>query len=233
MFVIDKSEIIALENGLKRLKGKKYEDRKKLIDELKSLSDGIEDIGVDYLVYDDSVMYCIERKTISDLISSITSGRLWMQLQRLKEMESDFSGKFVPILIIEGNEFMMKKILKGKYKREWMLGVIVGVINLGIYVIRTETFSETIKVLSKYKDNVDGSKTKKVVFKRAKVLNNEDNEVYAVLCGINGVGAVKAKKLLDKFGTVRNIFNAEREELIDVLGKKVGEHFYDVANRKI
>jgi ERCC4-type nuclease len=233
MFIIDKSEIIPLENGLSRLKGKRYDDRKKLIDELKSISDSIDDIGVDYLIYDDEVMYCIERKTVGDLINSITSGRLWMQLQRLKEMENDFNGKFVPILIIEGSEFVMKKIMKGKYGRDWLLGVIIGVINLGVYVIKTKSFGETIKILNKYKNNVDGNKVNKVVFKRAKILNSDDNEIYAILCGINGIGAVKAKKLLDKFGTVRNIFNADKDELIDILGKKVGEHFYDVINKKM
>jgi len=233
MFVVDKSEIVALENGLKRLKGKRYEDRKSLIYKLKAMSDSIDDIGVDFLIYDDRVMYCIERKTITDLISSVVSGRLWMQLQRLKEMENDFDGKFVPVLIIEGGDYILKRIMKDRYDRDWLLGVEVGEINLGVYVIRTNSLSETVKVLEKYKESVDGKRRNTVVFKRTRILNSEENEVYAVLCGVNGIGGVKARKLLSRFKTVKNVFNADKDELIEILGKKVGTHFYDIINKEI
>jgi len=39
--------------------------------------------------------------------------------------------------------------------------------------------------------------------------------------------------LLHRFGSVKNVVNASREDLVRVLGSKVGEHLYEVVNYNV
>jgi len=125
----------------------------------------------------------------------------------------------------------MKKIMKKRFSLEWLMGVILGVISSGVFVVRTQSFGETIKVLEKLNERVSKKRVKKVTYKRAKESNDIDDERVAMLCGVNGIGSVKALKLLEEFGSVRDIVNAEKSDLVKILGNKVGSHFYEVVNK--
>jgi len=56
-------------------------------------------------------------------------------------------------------------------------------------------------------------------------------QVY-ILQGLPGVGAVMAKRLLDKFDTLKNVFNASEEDLIRVegVGGKLAERILNTIN---
>jgi ERCC4-type nuclease len=240
MIIVDRGEVIAFENSLKRKRGKQYDLMLDNLKEIKKIAK-IEDIGVDYIVYGEKGGYVFERKTFSDLLSSLFSGRLWKQLEGVKEVAEQLGSELgldvKPGLIVEGNEFVFMKIMKSKgmkksgFSEEMWYGIQIGLANLGIVVFRTYSLKGTIKFLKRLDEKL-GETRSKVVVARRKELNDVDDERLAMLMGVNGVGGVKAKKLLEKFGSVRDVVNASQSELVSVLGKKVGSHFYEVVNSR-
>ena len=44
---------------------------------------------------------------------------------------------------------------------------------------------------------------------------------------INGVGSITAQKLLKEFGSVKKIKEAEKDELLAIAGRAVGNKIYD------
>ena len=49
---------------------------------------------------------------------------------------------------------------------------------------------------------------------------NKKEQMQYIIEGFPGIGPKTAKKLLNKFKTIKNILNASQEELKEVIGKK-------------
>ena len=66
-----------------------------------------------------------------------------------------------------------------------------------------------------------------------KPLTLEEKQKY-IIESLPNVSAVLARRLLEKFGTVRNIMNASKKELMDVegIGKGKAESIYEVLNKR-
>ena len=70
------------------------------------------------------------------------------------------------------------------------------------------------------------------VKKKGKNLREEQEILVA---GLPSVNSVLSKRLLDKFGTPKKIFNATKEELmeIDGLGEKKAERFINLVDTEV
>ena len=236
MIIIDKSEISAFESSINRLKGKRQSLATDNLKEIKKIATEIDDVGVDYIVYGEKSGYVIERKTISDLVGSIFSGRLWKQLDGVRDVAKELSEKLgisiKPAILIEGNEYYYLKMMKKskvKFNEEMWYGLQIGCNNMGLSIFKTQSLKGTIRFLKKLEDKL-GKNDKKIIVARRKELNNINDERILMLMGINGIGGTKADKLLNEFGSIKQIVNLSEEELIKKLGKKIGKHFYDVVN---
>ena len=107
----------------------------------------------DYIVAPETV---VERKTISDLVSSIFDGRLFDQCNRLKE-----NYKF-PILLIEGNMDEIEKLTENPFVFYGAISSIA--IDFKIPVIPTPNAYHTSKLLISMcsrKDTISGPFIKK------------------------------------------------------------------------
>jgi len=162
----------------------------------------------DYLVSD----VAVERKTISDLKSSIINKRIISQLMELKQFENK-------LLLIEGilDEELYSSGIHENALRGFLLSVALQFKVPLIFTYDEKDSAKYLSVLEKRKGKVEsGLRASKIFLSRAE-------QLQFVLEGFPNVGPVVAKKLLERFGSLRRVFNASEEDLEKVLGKRAGE----------
>jgi DNA excision repair protein ERCC-4 len=161
----------------------------------------------DYLVND----IVIERKTINDFVSSMISKRLDNQLDNLKEIKER-------LLIIEGNVDGLKNI---KINNNAIQGKILSILLKNkIPIIFTQNHIETanyLEILLK-KQNKEPSSNR---FFRKKSNINEQKQ--NILESFPNIGPKTAKKLMDRFGNLENIFKSDKEQLSEILKKRTDD----------
>jgi Fanconi anemia group M protein len=154
----------------------------------------------------------IERKTVSDFISSMINGRLTKQLEELQQYEDK-------LLLIEGFEERelysddSQKGVSSNAVRGFLLSILLKHKIPIIFAKNSEDTARFIDVLSRKKEKESPlNVTKKSLDKRERL--------QFILEGFPGIGPKTAKKLLEKFKTLRNISNVPIEEITQVIGKK-------------
>jgi len=161
----------------------------------------------DYLVNN----VAIERKTISDFISSMINKRIIRQLQELQQYEKK-------LLIIEGIEEqeLYSEDSEGMHPnsvRGFLLSIIL---KYKIPIIFTKNYEDTARFISVLANRKEKESSLNVT---KKTLNKRERLQF-ILEGFPGIGPKTAKKLLEKFKTLKNIANASIEELTEIIGKK-------------
>ena len=172
----------------------------------------------DYVISD---RVCIERKTISDFESSIINGRLFDQIKRLKE-NYEF-----PILVLEGDPDYFR------LKNEVINGVIAALyIDYGIAVIHTYNVSNTAEIIKRIAHHEQDNTTREPSLKGGARAYTKEQFQEFVIGNLPGVGSKLAKALLKHFKSIRNIANANQEELmkVDKIGKKKAEMIHNTLN---
>ena len=155
----------------------------------------------------------IERKTISDFVSSMINRRLLKQLEELGQYKER-------LLIIEGIDeqelYTDSEDWIGMHPnsiRGFLLSILL---KYKVPIIFTKNYEDTAKflsVLSKRKPN------EPILNVKNKNLNKKEQKQF-IIEGFSGIGPKTAKKLFKKFKTIKNIINASEEELKEVIGKK-------------
>lgn len=159
----------------------------------------------DYVISEDTA---VERKEVSDFLESITDGRLFSQV---KDLTSNYQQ---PVIILEG---------EGLYKRRNIdENAIYGALSslacdFRIPVLFTKDQSETASLLSTMLKRKKKNKNNSAVRKEKKSMSNRDRKKY-ILEGLPSISGVLAERLLDHFGSVREVFQADEDELQDVDG---------------
>ena len=152
----------------------------------------------------------IERKTVSDFLSSMVNKRLLNQLQHLQKTDKK-------ILIIEGVEdnelYHERSGINENAIRGFMLSIIL---SHNIPIILTKNSEDTAKFLSV----LAKKQTKEVSLKLKKKSQDVNEQIQYIIEGFPGIGLKTARKLLNHFKTIKNIINADGEEIKKVIGKK-------------
>ncbi len=164
----------------------------------------------------------IERKTVRDFVDSIIDKRLITQLKDLKEHYER------PLIIIEGEEdiYSIRKIHPNAIRG--MLSTIA--ISYGIPILQTKSQEETAKLIKSIakREQTDIEKEFGIRMERKPLTTKEQQEF--IIESLPGIGPSLAKSLLNKFGSVKKIINADQESLIDIdqLGKKKAEEIVKI-----
>ena len=159
----------------------------------------------DYIVSHETV---VERKSISDFISSIFDGRLFDQCNRLKEHFQ------FPIILLEGNVDEIETITENPLVFYGALSTIA--VEFKIPIIPTPNASHTAKLLvalSSRKDSIKGPLLKKI-----RKSNDIQKQQLSVLCSLPGVGEKTAIRLLEKFGSPLKVLSASTKDLSKISG---------------
>ncbi len=190
-----------------------YREKNSLIpSELKSLGLEIElrELKVaDYIIQG----VAIERKTVSDFISSMKNRRLLKQLEELQQYQDK-------LLVVEGIDeqdlYTDSEEIIGMHPnsvRGFLLSILL---KYKIPIIFTKNYQDTAKFLSV----LSRKKPREIPLNVNKKNLSKKERVQFIIEGFPGIGPKTAIKLLKKFRTVKNVINAPEPELREVIGKK-------------
>ena len=174
----------------------------------------------DYIL---SKRMCVERKTISDFENSIIDNRIFEQLERLS------AGFEKPLLIIEGNDS------EHRLSKNVVLGTILSIyLDHNIQVINSSGAGETAIMLSKFADreqSVDDNRPR--ILGRKKAYTTYQWQTL-ILGSMPGVGPNLAHRLIEHFGTLKGVANADEKQLmkVDKVGRKKAAEIYRIINEK-
>ena len=163
----------------------------------------------DYLINETA----IERKTVNDFISSMKSRRLVNQLEELQQYKSR-------LLIVEGideqelySDSEEKIGMHPNAVRCFLLSIIL---KYKVPIIFTKNYEDTAKFISVLAKKSEKEPSLNV----AKKSFDKKEMKQFIIEGFPGIGPMNAKKLLERFKTIKEIVNASEEELKEILGKK-------------
>jgi len=157
----------------------------------------------------------IERKTQSDLISSIIDKRIISQLINLKQYPEH-------LLILEQNSSQISSINENAI-RGFMLSIAL---KFKVPLIYTKNEKDTAKYLS-ILANKKEKKENSIRFNKKNL--SEKEQIQFILEGFPNIGPVKAKFLIKEFKTLKNIANSSKEQLEKIIGKQA-EEIYNIFN---
>ena len=169
----------------------------------------------DYIIND----IAIERKTISDLISSMISKRLILQLKQMEKYNKR-------VLIIEGD--LNKLYEENSNISKAIRGLIISIcINNQTFVIRTKDYKDTaLNLITLAKQQI---KPKTIISLHSRIPKSLKEQKKYVLESFSNIGPQKAEKLLQKFDNLLSVFNASSDELEPILKSRVKD-FKEVLN---
>lgn len=154
--------------------------------------------------------FLIERKTLADLACSIKSGRLFTQALRLAEIDS-----LRPVLLLEGQA---RDLRHTEMRWAAIQGALVTVsIFIGLPILRARSAAESADTLLSMARQ-ERSVAAGALPRRGRRPKNKRALQLHLLQGLPGVGPKRAAELLDRFGDVSHVVNAETDELADIAG---------------
>jgi ERCC4-type nuclease len=149
----------------------------------------------------------IERKTVSDLKSSIINKRIIQQLLELKQYSKH-------LLLVEG--ILDEDVYNGGIHENAFRGFLLSVaLDYNVPLIFTHDEEDTaryILVLAKKQERPETG------IRASKIMMTLEERQQFVLEGFPNVGPKKARRLLEKFGSLKNIFESSEDDLKDILG---------------
>lgn len=175
----------------------------------------------DYMVSDRVV---VERKTAADLSDSLVDKRLFEQASRL-------AGRCErPMMIIEGDDIFNHRNID----RKALLGAIASIsLDFGIPLMFTRDPAGTAEFLMALRRR-EGAKKGASVPERRPGGRKGEEILTEVLSGLPGISSRLAGRLLERFGSLKDVFNASVEDLMGVegIGSARAREIYNAMNMK-
>ena len=170
----------------------------------------------DYIVFNN---VAIERKTISDLLTSFYDGRLFIQCS---ELVKHFSS---PLLIVEGNiiedlKFESRESLRS-YNQKFQLvydSLITVVLDFKIPLVHTPNIEHTTNFLIAIANKLSRKYSYGPLLRKIRKQTSEQIQQLSVLSSLPGVGGMFAVKMLNEFNTPKRALNASAAELAKIPG---------------
>ncbi|HVH14433.1 MAG TPA: ERCC4 domain-containing protein [Candidatus Angelobacter sp.] len=151
--------------------------------------------------------YAVERKSVRDFLSSLYSGRLFDQAQRLGEAYR------TSMLVVEGD--LWDELKHVRNPRSLWGALISSVLDFGLNIFFTPDGKQTAQflfTLGKESRHTRGSGGPPIIVKkpRSRDLNRFQ---LSVLASLPGIGPQMAGQLLLHFGSLRRVFPASMTEI--------------------
>lgn len=204
------------------IKVDKRELRSGITDYLKNLGCKIEEENLEIADYIISDRAAVERKTFQDLISSLKDLRFFKQMKELSKFEK-------PILLVEGFEAM------GSWSESSFFGALSSaILDYNVSVIWTKSKKESASfIYTSAKREQFKDKRSLSIRVRKKPASLKEEQKYLV-AGLPSVNSVLAERMLRKFSSPKKIFNATKEELMEVekMGERKAERILEVLKTK-
>ena len=160
----------------------------------------------DYLV---DARFLFERKTVTDLVAAIISGRLFGQALRLAVTE------LRPAMILEGTG---QELAGSGMRWEAIQGALVAVtLFCGIPILRTRTPEQTVRTMLFAAQQGETFAMGALPRPGYRPRGKRARQLF-ILQGLPGIGPQRARRLLERFSTVESVMVARSNELARVPG---------------
>lgn len=176
----------------------------------------------DYLI---SSSTCCERKTTNDFVKSIIDGRLFAQLNDLKNTYSK------AILIIEGNSLYEEENVRPEAIRGALAAIAT---DIRIPMIWSKSPRDTAELLIAIAKREQTSKKKEIKIRFDKKPEDMKRLQEYLVAGLPGVDRERAKRLLNHFKCPEFVFTASERELMKVkgIGKKLAHRIRKILSER-
>jgi ERCC4-type nuclease len=152
----------------------------------------------------------VERKTVSDFMGSLFSGRLFEQATALKNAYAK------PIIVVEGD--IEHELRNRKNPRAYWGAIIKLQAEMGIPVVAVPNAAGTADALYVTAKRLQKEKTERFVAQnKPRTMSAEDWRVF-IVASLPFIGDELASRLLTHFKSIRKIFLASEDQLEEVEG---------------
>ena len=183
------------------------------------------DVTIEHLLCCDYIInneIAIERKTGKDFLVSVVDGRLFRQAKAMKNSLPR------PVFLIEGNPFYVDM----DFNPESIRGVILSLqVIWYIPVLFSKSKEDTCRIF-KMLGNQEQVQTNLLTLRHGYRPKRMITKQFYILQGLPSVGPQLAKRMLEHFGTVRRVMQADIDALssIEGIGKKKAENICNVLD---
>ncbi|MFH0749140.1 MAG: ERCC4 domain-containing protein [Candidatus Bathyarchaeota archaeon] len=152
----------------------------------------------------------IERKTVFDLANTLTQRFLFEQIFKMKEAYPK------SMVLIEGYMGLLRKF--SRISPESMSGALFALTQVNIPLVPTIDYKDTaIFLATSAKQLLKKGSAVTIIRHKKKTENLKEQQLFAVT-GLPHIGPTLGENLLRQFKTVRAVFHAKKQELIEVKG---------------
>ncbi|MDI6643909.1 MAG: DEAD/DEAH box helicase [Methanobacteriaceae archaeon] len=201
------------------------ESNSKVLRELDKLNVDIRIKSLAVADYQVSNEVAIERKTAKDFVNSIIDKRLYKQA---KELVENFKN---PLIILEGDD-----LYSGFIHPNAIRGALASItVDFRIPIIPTRSQEDTASMIFRIALREQMHERPEIQIRtEKKPLTLMEQQLYIVE-SLPNVGPVTAKKLLEEFGSVKNIICASEEDLrkVEGIGNKIARDIRKVLDSSI
>ena len=174
--------------------------------------------------YQVSEEVAIERKTAKDFVDSIVDKRLFKQARMMME---EFKK---PIMILEGDDFY-----SGFINPNAIRGAMTSIaLDYGISIIPTRTAEDTAAMIKRIAIREQKGEKRSIQIRTERKPQNLWEQQLFIIESLPNIGPVHAKRLLEHFGSVKAVLEADEKKLQEVegIGKKTAKNIRDVVEGK-
>ncbi|MDV4343978.1 DEAD/DEAH box helicase family protein [Methanoculleus sp. YWC-01] len=166
----------------------------------------------------------VERKTVQDFMNTLVERDLFGQIRAMADAVPR------PVLIIEGEDdlYAVRNIHPNAIR-----GTLAAItVDMGVALIRTRDADDTAETLYVLAQREGSERGERKVHPKKSYHSVREEQEYA-LAAFPNVGLKSARLLLEHFGSLKAIVDAEPEELASVhgIGEKTARAIWDLARR--
>lgn len=174
----------------------------------------------DYLVGGE---VAIERKTIFDFVGTLTKRFLFDQILDMKRAYPK------SLVLLEGYMGVLRRF--SRIRPESVYGSLFALSQCDIPVVPTIDHKDSALFIFTAAKQLQRESRPAIIRRGAKRKSLSDMQLYAV-SGLPRVGRTQAIRLLSKFSTVRKVFSASKEELMEInrIGTQIAEEITQVLD---
>lgn len=167
----------------------------------------------------------IERKTIKDFVDTLVERNLFEQIKALSE------SSIRPVLIIEGGTISDLYEVRNIHQNAIRNTLASIAVDFDVSVLFTKDETETAEMIYAFARRDLGSDKSERSLHRAKSTRSAKESVEYVMTAFPDVGPKAAREILKKFGSLKNVLCASKEELTSVsgVGEKTAESILKTA----
>jgi len=178
-------------------------------------------VSADYLV---SGKVGVELKKVADFVNSIVDGRL---LGQVKDLKSNFDKA---VVIIEGEEdiYSVRNVHANAIRG--MLASIV--LDFSVPVLYTKNPRDTAALLAVMAKREQDS-SRDFSYHERKPRSTKEQQEF-IISAFPGIGPLMARNLLNYFGSIKNVVNASKSELVALegIGEKTADKLLEMFEEK-